>query len=90
MGIVHQCTRHFAREEISRALYVPRHRGGGDQHSSLLTAAVSDRFTDGWTKTDDSTIKGRIVDLLKSIRSLLRIPLIFVNLAVILYELTLG
>jgi len=38
----------------------------------------------------DAGVKGRIVNLIGAVRTLMRVPLIFVNLGVIIYELLLG
>lgn len=39
---------------------------------------------------ENGSIKGRLINLIGAIRTLLRLPLIFINMLVILYELVLG
>lgn len=39
---------------------------------------------------DDNTIKKRLVNLISAIRTLMRLPLIVINVLIILYELILG
>ncbi|KAF2468201.1 Yos1-like protein [Lindgomyces ingoldianus] len=53
----------------------------------------------GWTSSadpgfggarDDASVKARLVNLVSSVRTLMRIPLMFINTVIILYELILG
>ncbi|KAF1840595.1 Yos1-like protein [Cucurbitaria berberidis CBS 394.84] len=71
----------------------------------LLVNAIAilseDRFLAriGWTASaepgfggqrDDSSIKARLINLVSSVRTLMRIPLIFINVLMIVYLLVLG
>ncbi|GMM34577.1 Yos1 protein [Saccharomycopsis crataegensis] len=67
----------------------------------LLVNAVAvlseDRFLNriGWGSSgkqfqNDVSVKGRMINLISATRTLLRIPLILVNVIIILYELILG
>ncbi|GJN72985.1 yos1-like domain-containing protein [Purpureocillium lilacinum] len=38
----------------------------------------------------DASIKAKIIHLIASVRTIMRMPLIFVNMVIILYELVLG
>ncbi|KAF2187783.1 Yos1-like protein, partial [Zopfia rhizophila CBS 207.26] len=73
--------------------------------SVLLVNAIAilseDRFLAriGWTGSadpgfggvrDDASVKARIINLVSSVRTLMRIPLIIINTIIILYELLLG
>lgn len=40
--------------------------------------------------TNDSSVKQKLINLISAIRTLLRVPLIGINIVVILYELILG
>ncbi|MCJ1436147.1 hypothetical protein MMC27_005525 [Xylographa pallens] len=80
--------------------------GGLVYVSILLTNAIAilseDRFLAriGWGSTpqspsfggaiDNTSVKARIVNLIASVRTLMRIPLIAINTTVIVYELILG
>lgn len=44
----------------------------------------------GGNSSNGESIKSRIINLISATRTLLRIPLIIVNIIVILYELVLG
>ncbi|KAF2001141.1 protein transport protein YOS1 [Amniculicola lignicola CBS 123094] len=71
----------------------------------LFTNAIAilseDRFLAriGWTASaepgfggarDDASVKARLVNLVSSVRTLMRIPLIVVNTFIIFYEIILG
>ncbi|KAF2270708.1 Yos1-like protein, partial [Lojkania enalia] len=73
--------------------------------SVLLINAIAilseDRFLAriGWTANadpgfggarDDASIKARLVNLVSSVRTLMRIPLMFINTLIIVYQLILG
>ncbi|KAF2736662.1 Yos1-like protein [Polyplosphaeria fusca] len=72
--------------------------------SVLLINAIAilseDRFLAriGWTSSadpgfggrDEASVKARLVNLVSSVRTLMRIPLIVINTFVIIYELILG
>lgn len=44
----------------------------------------------GMQASNDASIKARLITLISAIRTLLRLPLIFINVLIILYELILG
>lgn len=48
------------------------------------------QYGQGLDTSDNGSVKGRIINLIGAVRTLLRIPLILVNVLVILYELVFG
>ncbi|KAK6464461.1 Yos1-like protein [Scheffersomyces coipomensis] len=48
------------------------------------------QFNTGFDNNDGTSVKTKIVNLIGAIRTLLRIPLIAVNIAVIAYEIVFG
>lgn len=48
------------------------------------------QFMTGVNQNDNQTIKTRLINLIGAIRTLLRVPLIAINVIIILYELVLG
>jgi len=79
--------------------------GGLLTSAVLLINAIAilseDRFLAriGWTNTlepgfggarDDASIKARLINLVSSVRTLMRIPLMFINTFMIIYYLVLG
>jgi len=53
-------------------------------------STVSSQDQYGFSNDGDTSIKTKLVNLISAIRTLLRVPLIAVNVIVILYELILG
>lgn len=62
---------------------------------NAVAVLSEDRFLNriGWggsADKNDVSIKGRLVNLISATRTLLRLPLILVNVLIILYEVVLG
>ncbi|EEQ40394.1 hypothetical protein EJF18_50305 [Clavispora lusitaniae] len=59
---------------------------------SSTTSASANQFQAqyGMQASNDASIKARLITLISAIRTLLRLPLIFINVLIILYELILG
>lgn len=59
---------------------------------SSTTSASGNQFQAqyGMQASNDASIKARLITLISAIRTLLRLPLIFINVLIILYELILG
>ncbi|KAF2835531.1 Yos1-like protein [Patellaria atrata CBS 101060] len=86
-------------------LFIPNF-GGLFQVAILLVNAIAvlseDRFLAriGWSNVptdpgfggiqETTSVKARTINLITSVRTLMRIPLIFINTVVIIYELVLG
>ncbi|KAI5927709.1 Yos1-like protein [Camillea tinctor] len=54
---------------------------------NLSSASYDPAFGTG---PDSQSIKGKVINLIASVRTLMRIPLIAINTLIILYELVLG
>lgn len=59
---------------------------------SSTTSASGNQFQAqyGMQASNDASIKARLITLISAVRTLLRLPLIFINVLIILYELILG
>ncbi|KAK6458643.1 Yos1-like protein [Scheffersomyces xylosifermentans] len=55
--------------------------GGGPQYQQYNT---------GLDSSDGASVKSKIINLIGAVRTLMRIPLIAINIVIILYELILG
>jgi len=53
-------------------------------------AAQNPQYNQGYDGGQEVSMKARLVDLISAVRTLMRIPLIIVNILVIIWELLLG
>lgn len=58
--------------------------------SSTIATPNQFQLQYGMQATNDASIKNRLITLISAIRTLLRLPLIAVNVIIILYEIILG
>lgn len=61
--------------------------GWGSSSNSGAAGQFQQQFG---VQTGEATVKSRLITLISAIRTLLRLPLIVVNVTIILYELILG
>ncbi|ABN64832.1 predicted protein [Scheffersomyces stipitis CBS 6054] len=64
--------------------------GWGSSASSPNGGGQFQQYGNGFDQNDGTSVKTKIINLIGAIRTLLRIPLIAINVVVILYELILG
>ncbi|KAJ3531834.1 hypothetical protein NM688_g7515 [Phlebia brevispora] len=61
--------------------------------STHVQAAYAQPYAQPYDQTgaqQDISVKGRLINLISAVRTLMRVPLIAVNLGIIVYELILG
>ncbi|KAI5958981.1 uncharacterized protein KGF55_005635 [Candida pseudojiufengensis] len=66
--------------------------GWGSTTSSNSNGNIQNQFNQFQTGLDSSegSVKKKLINLISAVRTLMRIPLIAVNIAIILYEIILG
>jgi hypothetical protein len=83
---------HFERKAVPEEMYEECARVR--VRANLLRLSCIGWWLDGWDRPDphqhESSVKNKIATLLYGVRMILQIPLIWVNLAVIVFELLLG
>ncbi|KAI3404375.1 hypothetical protein KGF56_002772 [Candida oxycetoniae] len=77
---------------LSEDRFLNRIGWGSTTASSNVNANIQNQFNqfNSGLETSEGSIKTKLINLISAVRTLMRIPLIAVNITVILYELILG
>ncbi|CAI5756829.1 unnamed protein product [Candida verbasci] len=77
---------------LSEDRFLNRIGWGSSASSNAAGNNMKDQFNqfNSGIESSDSSIKTKLINLISAVRTLMRIPLIVVNIAIILYEIILG
>ncbi|KAK4687157.1 immediate early response 3-interacting protein 1, partial [Tremellales sp. Uapishka_1] len=65
-------------------------RSGGNTNSGFGTIPSNPNIYDGGHSSGEVSIKAKLINLIEATRTLMRVPLIGINVLIILYELAWG